>query len=290
MSISRSSRAQAESTLRNERIEAALTRAIAEGDTRDLFDQLNRNSGLPGPRPNLDLARVVGLTAARHGGRADPMLRELATDEAEFPRIVAAMTFAARKLAGIDPRGAMTALQELAEDPRHAVRRGLIEAVRTLLLAKGEPVVVELAAWTDGYLQAHVVLEALSDRSILDALQNAEPVLARLDEAFALADKSPRAAERSQGVRVLRQSLPGQISAFASRFPETLGWIERIAAKKQRPESRQIVDEAIRALRKDKTSNAEAKRLGDLLAASAPPDRNAAKIVQGTRHRSKGRR
>ena len=66
-------------------------------------------------------------------------------------------------------------------------------------------------------------------------------------------------------------------------------WVERIAAKKQRPESRQIVDEAIRALRKDKTSNAEAKRLGDLLAASAPPDRNAAKVVQGTRHRSKGR-
>ncbi len=134
-----------------------------------------------------------------------------------------------------------------------------------------------------------MVLEALSERSILDALHNAEPVLARLDEAFKLADKSPRAAERSQGVRVLRESLPGEIAAFASRFPETIGWPEG-AARIQRPESRKIVDDAIRALRKDKISDAEAKRLGDLLVASARPDRNAAKIVQGTRKRSKGRR
>jgi hypothetical protein len=289
MSIPRSSRAQAESTLRNERIEAALTRAVAEGDTHDLFDQLSRNSGLPGPRPNLDLARVVGLTIARHGARATPVLRELAADESEFPRIVAAMSYAARKIAGFDAKGAMAGLQDLAEDPRHAVRRGLVEALRTLLLAKGEPVIDELAAWTDGYLQAHVVLEALSERSILDALHNAEPVLARLDEAFKLADKSPRAAERSQGVRVLRESLPNEIAAFAARFPETIAWLEG-AAKIQRPESRKIVDDAIRALRKDKISDAEAKRLGDLLVASARPDRNAAKIVPGTRKRSKGRR
>jgi hypothetical protein len=289
MSIPRSSRAQAESTLRNARIEAALSRAVVEGDTRDLFDQLSRNSGLPGPRPNLDLARVVGLTIARHGARANPMLRELVSDESEFPRIVAAMALAARKIAGVDPKGAMAGLQDLAEDPRHAIRRGLIEALRTLLLAKGEPLVDELAAWTDGYLQAHVVLEALSDRTILDTLSNAEPVLARLDEAFALADKSPRAAERSQGVRVLRDNMPTEIAAFAARFPETIGWIER-AAKIQRPESRKVVDDAIRALRKDRISDAEAKRLGDLLVASARPDRNAAKIVQGTRKRSKGRR
>lgn len=289
MSIPRSSRAQAESTLRNERIEAALTRAVAEGDTRDLFDQLSRNSGLPGPRPNLDLARVVGLTIARHGARANPMLRELASDESEYPRIVAAMALAARKIAGIDAKGAMAGLQDLAEDPRHAVRRGLVEALRTLLLAKGEPLVEELAAWTDGYLQAHVVLEALSERSILDALSNPEPILARLDEAFKLADRSPRAAERSQGVRVLRENLPTEIAAFAARFPETIVWLET-AAKIQRPESRKVVDDAIRALRKDRISDAEAKRLNELLTASARPDRNAAKIVQGTRKRSKGRR
>jgi hypothetical protein len=134
-----------------------------------------------------------------------------------------------------------------------------------------------------------VALEALSDRTILDAIHNPEPILARLDEAFALADRSPRAAERSQGVRTLRDKLPGQIAAFAARFPETITWIERVA-KIQRPESRKVVDDAIGALRKDRISNAEAKRLNDLLTASARPDRNAAKIVAGTRKRSKGRR
>ena len=289
MSIPRSSRAQAESTLRNARIVAALDRAITEGDTRDLFDQLSRNSGLPGPRPNIDLARVVGLTLAPHGRRADALLRELIADEGEYPRIVAAMTLAARYLAGHEPKAALLGLQDVAEDPRFPVRQGVIEALRTLLLAKGEPFVAELAAWTDGYLQAHVVLEALSDRTILDALHNAEPILARLQEAFVLADQSPRAAERSQGVRTLRDKLPAQIAALAARYPETIAWIER-AAKIQRPESRKVVDDAIGALRKDRISNAEAKRLNDLLTESARPDRNAAKVVQGTRKRSKGRR
>ena len=289
MSIPRSSRAQAESTLRNARIVAALDRAIAGGDTRDLFDQLSRNSGLPGPRPNIDLARVLGLTIAPHGRKGDPLLRELLADDGEFPQIVAAMTLAARYLGGHEPKAALAGLQDIAEDARFSVRQGVIEAVRTLLLAKGEPFVVELASWTDGYLQAHVVLEALTDRTILDALHNAEPILARLDEAFALADKSPRAAERSQGVRTLRDKMPGQIAALAARFPETITWIERVS-RIQRPESRKVVDEAIGALRKDRISNAEAKRLVDLLVASARPDRNAAKIVEGTRKRSKGRR
>jgi hypothetical protein len=133
------------------------------------------------------------------------------------------------------------------------------------------------------------VLEALTDRTILDALHVAEPIIQRLDEAFALADKSPRAAERSQGVRTLRDRMPGQIAALAARFPETITWIERVS-RIQRPESRKVVDEAIGALRKDRISNAEAKRLVDLLVASARPDRNAAKIVEGTRKRSKGRR
>ena len=125
--------------------------------------------------------------------------------------------------------------------------------------------------------------------SCVKALHNAEPIIARLDEAFALADKSPRAAERSQGVRTLRDRMPGQIAALAARFPETIAWIERVS-RIQRPESRKVVDEAIGALRKDRISNAEAKRLVELLVASARPDRNAAKIVEGTRKRSKGRR
>ena len=43
---------------------AALARAI-EGDVEPFYDQLSRNSGLPGPRPNFDLARALSTISVR---------------------------------------------------------------------------------------------------------------------------------------------------------------------------------------------------------------------------------
>jgi hypothetical protein len=163
-----------------------------------------------------------------------------------------------------------------------------VEALRMRLHALGEPAVDELAAWTDGYLQAHVALEALADRTLLTKLPNAAPVLARLDEAFVLADASPRSAERSQGMRTLRQGLPAQIAVFAARYPEALAWLEARTASK-RPETREVVAGAISALRRSLLSDLEAQRLTGLLAASGKPRRDADRVVHGTRQRGRGR-
>jgi hypothetical protein len=281
--------------IRSEKLAAALDRAVATGETADLFDLLGRGSGLPGPRPNLDLARAVGHAIARHEGRADRLLHELASTEQEFPRIVAAMAFAARSLAPAGKRRApawvetaLADLQQLAEDPRHLVRIGIVEALRMRLSTLGEPAVDELAAWTDGYLQAHVALEALADRTLLTTLPSAAPVLARLEEAFMLADASPRSAERTQGMRTLRQGLPGQITVFAARYPEVLAWLEAKTASK-RPETREVVAAAISALRRAVLSDLEAQRLSGLLAASGKPRRDADRVVHGTRKRGRGR-
>jgi hypothetical protein len=168
------------------------------------------------------------------------------------------------------------------------VRLGVIDAIRLRLDTLGEPVVDELAAWTDGYLQAHVALEALADRMLLTKLPNAEPVLARLEEGFTLADESPRAAERTQGMRALRQGMPQQIATFAARYPETIAWIEGKTAM-ARPETREIVASAISLMRRAVISDVEAQRLGGMLEASAKPRRDAAKVVHGTRKRGKGR-
>jgi hypothetical protein len=283
-------------TIRNDRLAAALDRAIDTAETRDLFDLLQQSSGLPGTRPNLDLARAVGAVIASRGPRGDRLLADLARAEAEYPRIVAAMTLAERSLApGPDPKrkasraaAALADLQQIAEDPRHVVRVGVVAALRARLDALGEEAVEELAAWTDGYLQAHIALEALADRPLLDKLPSAAPVLARLDEAFTLADDSPRAAERSQGMRVLRQALPAQIAAFAARYRETLAWLEAQTTKK-RPETRAVVSTAIAALRRSVISDADAARLTALLEASAKPRRDADRVVHGTRRRGKGR-
>ena len=282
--------------IRSDRLAAALDRALAGGDLADLFDLLRRGSGLPGPRPNFELARAVGQTLARHEGRADRLVAALAADDHdEYFRIVAAMAFAARSLPGPDPRRArprveeaLADLQELAEDPRHLVRTGIVDALRMRLTALGEPAVVDLAAWTDGYLQAHVALEALADRTWLTTLPSGESVIARLDEAFALADASPRSAERSQGMRTLRQGMPAQIATFAARFPETLAWLEKKTAS-ARPETREVVAGAIRALRRVVLSDVEAGRLQALLDASGKPRRDADRVVHGTRRRGRGR-
>lgn len=293
--------------VRSERIDAALTSAIEGGASAAsmaaLFDQLERASGLPEarwgssearrshplPRPNLELARAVGGAIARAGKRGEPVLKALIASPNEYPKIVAAAALVERKLAGFDARASMQALQDLAEDGRHLVRIGVVEALRSLLTERGDATLDELSAWMDGYLQAHVALEAIADRARLTALRSGEAVIARLDEAFALADLSPRAAERSQGLRLLRQELPRQITVFAARFPETLTWLlDRAEAK--RPETREVVANAITALRKSSLSNADAARLDAVLASAAPPPRDPSRIVQGTRKRSKGRR
>lgn len=202
------------------------------------------------------------------------------------------MAFAARSLATGKQawtREALSDLQELAEDPRHLVRLGIVEALRMRIAEVGEPAVHELAAWTDGYLQAHVALEALADRTLLNALAAAGPVLARLDEAFRLADESPRAAERAQGMRTLRQGLPAQIGVFAARYPETLQWLER-KTRSARPETREVVALSIAALRRAVVSDVEAERLSALLGASGKPPRDPSRIVDGTRKRGRGRR
>jgi hypothetical protein len=273
--------------LESARIEKALARAIDEGSMADLFDQLDRNSGLPGPQPNVDLARALGGAIAARRGRADAVLRALLGSPSEYPVIVAAFALASRLLAGVDPRGSMQDLHDLAEDPRHHVRAGVVLALRTLIAAQGEPIINELAAWTDGYLHAHVVLEALADKTLLAGLPSGDAILARLDEAFALADISPRAAERSQGVRALRGGMPAQIAILAARCPEVLGWLaDRTRAS--RPETREVIRETLLALRRAGFRGAEVDRLAAALEASAPPPRDPSRIVHGTRQRGRG--
>ncbi|APR81411.1 Hypothetical protein A7982_06760 [Minicystis rosea] len=287
------------SAIRNDRLAAALDRAVDQGDNAELIELLHRNSGLPGPRPNMELARAVGAAIARRESRGDRLLADLAReDNKEYLRIVAAMTLAARALppeGKVDKRRAaarateaLADLQQLAEDPRHLVRIGLVEAVRMRIDLLGEPAVDELSAWTDGYLQAHIALEALADKMLLTKLPSAEPVLARLDEAFTLADASPRAAERTQGMRVLRQGMPQQITIFGARYPEVITWLEG-KTNMQRPETREVVAGAISLMRRSVLSDADAQRLGGLLEASAKPRRDADKVVHGTRKRGKGR-
>ncbi|WP_437289606.1 hypothetical protein [Sorangium sp. So ce406] len=273
----------------------------------------------PLPRVNLDLARAVGAAIADRGATAERLLRALCASGEEYALIVAAQALAslatreAREArsgsaagaggaggaggrqrgrgargsrGGLDP---LAELEQIAEDPRRLVRDGVVAALRAVIAARGDAAIGELSSWTDGYLQAYVALEALAERTLLTGLSAGAEVVARLEEAFAISDLSPRADERLQGLRLLRQGMPAQIATFAARFPEVVRWLEE-KTQAERPESRDVVAQAIAALRKGSFSDAETARLTAALSASAPPPRDAARIVQGTRKRSKGRR
>ncbi|WP_437962281.1 hypothetical protein WME76_44290 (plasmid) [Sorangium sp. So ce119] len=270
----------------------------------------------PLPRVNLDLARAVGASIADRGATAERLLRALCASGEEYALIVAAQALAALatreaqaersgsaagaggaggRQRGRGARGArggldpLAELEQIAEDPRRLVRDGVVAALRAVIAARGDAAIGELSSWTDGYLQAYVALEALAERTLLTGLSAGAEVVARLEEAFAISDRSPRADERLQGLRLLRQGMPAQIATFTARFPEVVRWLEE-KTQAERPESRDVVAQAIAALRKGSFSDAETGRLTAALSASAPPPRDAARIVQGTRKRSKGRR
>lgn len=270
------------------RLEAAIDEAIATSSLTSLLDVLERRSNLPGTRPNLEFARTAGIAIAARRGRADALVRALLSLTGEYQLIVCAQVLAQRALAGIDARSAMQKLHDLADEPRHLVRLGVIAAVRDIIAARGDDALAELSSWTDGYLHAHVVLEALADRQVLDKLQSPARLLERLDEAFVLADVSPRAAERTQGLRSLREGLPAQVAVMAGRFGEVIDWVSGKTVM-QRPETREVVRNVIGALRKANLKDAEALRLLGALDATAKPPRNPDRIVAGTRKRSKGR-
>jgi hypothetical protein len=290
------------------RIETSLTRAIETRDFRDLLERAGPAMGLPGPRPRMEVAREMGLVMAREGERGRELARVLGASDREDARVIAAAAFGAFAASaagaqrhpggagGASARGktrrntghadgALAALEELAEDVRGSVRHAVIDALRTVLAADLTGTLGALAGWTDGFLQAHVALEALVDRKVLVALPSADVVLALLEPAFQMADDAPRAADRWQGVRVLRQGLPAQITAFVGRFGELFGWVLARAAA-QRPETREVLEQTADALSRASFRNSDVDTLRAALTKSAKPPRDPSRVVQGTRKRS----
>ncbi|HEX9406710.1 MAG TPA: hypothetical protein VF975_05290, partial [Thermoanaerobaculia bacterium] len=69
--------------IRNPALVAEIESAVARRSYRDLFARLCRSSGLPGPRPNHKLAWAVGEAIAKHARRADALVAELCSIDAE---------------------------------------------------------------------------------------------------------------------------------------------------------------------------------------------------------------
>jgi hypothetical protein len=276
--------------LRNTRLEKAVEDACAHRDARPLLEVVQASLGGFYPDRSPGIVHAIGGSLAAKGARADHVLRQLASSEGEpWLRHFAAAAYAARAAAGFDAKGADAALQELAEDS--SIHPTLLAVIRERLANKGETALDELASWTDGYLQAYLVIEALADRDVLSRLSDtaADAVIARLDETFRLADKSSRASDRSQGVRTLRRQMPRQVAVLAARFSPVLAWVETKLAMK-RPETREVVAAIIESLRKADLSKAATHELRTALEATAKPPRDPSRIIKGMRGRGKKRK
>ena len=285
-------------SIRNPALAAELQTALARRSYAALFALLRRLSGLPGPRANDQLAWAFGEEVARAGANGDELIGELcamsasrapAGTDGEFLPMVGAACIGARLSAQPDAE-LVERLRVLAEDPRHRVREGVCRALVEASRKQSDALADLLSAWTDGYLGAAVVLEALTTRTWLDRSKSPTTLLSRLEESFLLAESAPRADQRSQGYRLLVKSLAEAPARLLDRFPApTLVWLEAKAV---------TGDVALRAALSDLLRNARSRGHGvgalekveQALTASAPPRRDPKTYVGPTRKRGSRRR
>jgi hypothetical protein len=172
---------------------------------------LKKNSGLPGPRANLELVEAVGE-------EADPeRLWRLSASSDEFLALCG--TAGLGHLAASDPVPVMSWLRELAADSRWRVREGVAIALQHLGRHSMPRLLAEMEKWsTDGPYIQRAAAAALCEPSLLKEPEHVTRVLAILDRMTkSLAATSAR---KTDGFRVLRQALGYCWSVAAAALPE----------------------------------------------------------------------
>ncbi len=272
------------------------------------FEQLLAfHSGMPGPRPNYALAEAVGEALATEKG-AERLVARLAenvaapdTAEVYLP-IVGAHAYVAYAAKGHDVAHAWSGLEELAADERAPVRLGTESAL--LLLAKRgmtDAIVSALSSWLGDddrdrrWGAAATVLDALSGDRAMEALRDKRGLLDTLTWLVGDVADAPRAAERSDARRRLLAALGRITAAVAAQFraePDGAAWLLDRLGEAKHPDVRRSFEDALARLKKrggaEKVATLEG--LHAALAASAKPDRHAARREPGMTSRGKKKR
>jgi hypothetical protein len=159
-------------------------RALLRGAS-DWEPLLLSRSGLPGPRANLELARVAADEAS------DAQLRSWAASDEEYLALVGTL--------GLDD---LDALRAQANDPRWRVREGVAMALQRLGF---DAVLPAMRAWASGsLLERRAVVGGLCEPALLDP-SRAIVVLGMLDS---ITDGLTREADRrSDDFKALRKAL-----------------------------------------------------------------------------------
>lgn len=281
-----------------DRLEQALESAL-RGDPQPLHVLLARGSGLPGPRYSQGLRDAFVQAALAAGARVDRLLAQLATLDADAAPGGTALEFipvaavAAAGARAAEDDGTLVPMLDLlhtaAEDLRFRVRDEVVLALAHVGARRGAGIASLLERWMDGYFHAAAVLRALSDPKWLATMEDPTPVLARLEEAFALVRDAPRSAARYPGHKALIEALHVAPGAAAARFGVPV--FDRLVewAKAKDPALREVVEKALGGSRLAGRYSQEVARVRRALEASAPPRRDPRTYVGPTRGRGKKR-
>ena len=219
---------------------------------------LNAESGLPGPRGNIELAQAFADVA-------DPaLIRLCAASQDEYLATCGAVGFG-RLLADGEPHSAET-LRELAADSRWRVREGVAMALQRLGDAKMASLWAVAAEWADGPpLVQRAIAAGICEPRLLGTPDDAVRALDVLDRITASVRGTDVQARRAEEFRVLRQGLGYCWSvAIAAAPAEGFGRLERWAASDDK-DVRWIVRENLKKARLARADPAAAERVAEVL-------------------------
>jgi hypothetical protein len=159
---------------------------------------LKANSGLPGPRANLELVEAVGEEAD-----AD-LLWRLSASSDEFLALCG--TAGLGRLAADDPDAVLGWLKQLAADPRWRVREGVAIALQRMGRGNMPALIAEMESWSkDGHFVQRAAAAALCEPPLLKKPDEVRRVLRVLDHITrSMAATHER---RHDDYRVLRQAM-----------------------------------------------------------------------------------
>jgi hypothetical protein len=184
--------------------------------TNDWIPFLRKESGLPGPRGNLELAYAV----AEEGNKKQfkQFLSFQANENTPEVFVVFCGVVGLGKLAGNDP-ALFEQLREYASDPRWRIR----EAVATGLQLVGDQnmdlLLKEMEKWSAGtWYEKRAVAAALAEPRLLKQPKHAKKVLKILDDITASMENAD--GSKDEGFKVLRQGMGYCWSVAVAALPE----------------------------------------------------------------------
>lgn len=178
---------------------------------------LLKQSGLPGPRGNLELAQVVAEEGSKQ--QFEQLLSFEAKENTPEVFLVFCGVIGLGKLAACEPK-LFKRLREYASDPRWRIR----EAVATGLQFGGDTdmdlLLKEMQTWSRGtWYEKRAAAAALAEPRLLKQSKHASKVLQILDQITASMESANR--DKDESFKVLRQGMAYCWSVAVVSLPET---------------------------------------------------------------------